>query len=72
MVRGIERRSRRVYAPSLIGAMLPLRQLLVPSFEAQMRFTGVVKAIQEIEPLADQQTAQPDFPQMTLQNQGNQ
>jgi short-subunit dehydrogenase len=71
IVRGIERRSRRVYAPSLIGAMLPLRQFFVPAFEAQMRFTGVVKAIQEIEPLADRQTAQPDSPRMTLQNQGN-
>jgi short-subunit dehydrogenase len=72
IVRGIERRSRRVYAPSLIGAMLPLRQILVPSFEVQMRLTGVAKAIQQIQPLADRQPVQPDSPQMTVQNQGNQ
>jgi len=46
IVRGIERRARRVYAPRLVGPMLPLRQLLVPVIERQMRLTGVVGEVE--------------------------
>src|SRR4030095_2780995 len=35
IVAGIERRSRRVYTPGLVGPMLPLRQLLAPVIEQQ-------------------------------------
>jgi NAD(P)-dependent dehydrogenase (short-subunit alcohol dehydrogenase family) len=54
IVRGIERRARRVYAPRLIGPMLPLRQLLVPALEQQMRRAGVVREVERIEAPAPQ------------------
>jgi hypothetical protein len=61
IVRGIERRARRVYAPRLVGPMLPLRQLLGPVVEQQFRLTGVVRAVEQIdtvaEPDGDQATA---------------
>jgi short-subunit dehydrogenase len=54
IVRGIQRRKRRVYAPGLLGAMLPLRQLMVPAMEQQMRLTGAVRGVQKINPAAVQ------------------
>ena len=61
IVRGIERRGRRVYAPRLVGPMLPMRQLLGPMIEQQFRLTGVVRAVEQIdtvaEPRGDQATA---------------
>jgi NAD(P)-dependent dehydrogenase (short-subunit alcohol dehydrogenase family) len=54
IVAGIERRSRRVYAPGLVGPMLPLRQLLAPVIEQQMRLTGVVRKVEQLDARADQ------------------
>jgi NAD(P)-dependent dehydrogenase (short-subunit alcohol dehydrogenase family) len=54
IVSGIERRSRRVYAPGLVGPMLPLRQLLAPVLEQQMRLTGVVREVEQLEARIDQ------------------
>jgi NAD(P)-dependent dehydrogenase (short-subunit alcohol dehydrogenase family) len=54
IVSGIERRSRRVYAPGLVGPMLPLRQLLAPVIEQQMRLTGVVRKVEQLDARADQ------------------
>jgi NAD(P)-dependent dehydrogenase (short-subunit alcohol dehydrogenase family) len=54
IVSGIERRSRRVYAPGLVGPMLPLRQLLGPVLEQQMRLTGVVREVEQLEARIDQ------------------
>ena len=54
IVSGIEQRSRRVYAPGLVGPMLPLRQLLAPVIEQQMRLTGVVRKVEQLDARADQ------------------
>jgi short-subunit dehydrogenase len=59
IVRGIDRRARRVYAPRLVGPMLPLRQVMGPLVEQQMRLTGVVDAVQEIDAPAEQVGDQP-------------
>jgi NAD(P)-dependent dehydrogenase (short-subunit alcohol dehydrogenase family) len=54
IVSGIERRSRRVYAPRLVGPMLPLRQLLAPVIEQQMRLTGVVREVEQLDARVEQ------------------
>lgn len=54
IVAGIERRSRRVYAPGLVGPMLPLRQLLAPVIEQQMRLTGVVREVEQLDARIEQ------------------
>jgi NAD(P)-dependent dehydrogenase (short-subunit alcohol dehydrogenase family) len=54
IVAGIERRSRRVYAPGLVGPMLPLRQLLAPVIEQQMRLTGVVREVEQLDARVEQ------------------
>jgi NAD(P)-dependent dehydrogenase (short-subunit alcohol dehydrogenase family) len=54
IVAGIERRSRRVYAPGLVGPMLPLRQLLAPVIEQQMRLTGVVRKVEQLDARVEQ------------------
>jgi NAD(P)-dependent dehydrogenase (short-subunit alcohol dehydrogenase family) len=54
IVAGIERRSRRVYAPGLVGPMLPLRQLLAPVIEQQMRLTGVVRQVEQLDARVEQ------------------
>ena len=54
IVAGIERRSRRVYAPGLVGPMLPLRQLLAPVVEQQMRLTGVVRQVEQLDAPVEQ------------------
>lgn len=53
ILRGIERRSRRVYAPRLLGALLPMRQLLVPAIELQMRLTGTAREVEKIDTPAE-------------------
>ncbi|WP_372790018.1 SDR family NAD(P)-dependent oxidoreductase, partial [Paraconexibacter sp.] len=53
MVRGIERRSRRVYAPRILGAMLPFRQFLSPVIETQMRLTGTTREVQKVDAPAE-------------------
>jgi NAD(P)-dependent dehydrogenase (short-subunit alcohol dehydrogenase family) len=54
IVSGVERRSRRVYAPGLVAPMLPLRQLLAPVIEQQMRLTGVVRKVEQLDARIDQ------------------
>jgi NAD(P)-dependent dehydrogenase (short-subunit alcohol dehydrogenase family) len=54
IIRGIQRRARRVYAPRLVGPMLPLRQALVPVVERQMRLTGVVREVEQVDTPAEQ------------------
>jgi NAD(P)-dependent dehydrogenase (short-subunit alcohol dehydrogenase family) len=54
IVAGIERRSRRVYAPGLVGPMLPLRQLLAPVIEQQMRLTGVARKVEQLDGRVEQ------------------
>jgi len=54
IVAGIERRSRRVYAPGLVGPMLPLRQLLGPVIEQQMRLTGVGRKVEQLDARVEQ------------------
>jgi NAD(P)-dependent dehydrogenase (short-subunit alcohol dehydrogenase family) len=54
IVAGIERRSRRVYAPGLVAPMLPLRQLLAPVIEQQMRLTGVVREVEQLDARIEQ------------------
>jgi NAD(P)-dependent dehydrogenase (short-subunit alcohol dehydrogenase family) len=54
IVAGIERRSRRVYTPGLVGPMLPLRQLLAPVIEQQMRLTGVVREVEQLDARVEQ------------------
>jgi NAD(P)-dependent dehydrogenase (short-subunit alcohol dehydrogenase family) len=53
IVRGIDRRARRVFAPRLVGPLLPLRQLLGPVIEQQFRLTGVVRAVEQIDGVAE-------------------
>ena len=54
IVRGIEKRSRRVYFPGLLGGLLPLRQLMVPVLEFQMRVTGTSAEIEKIDRPAEE------------------